>query len=563
MLKNLLVLPDGREIFSGVTGQPAVKSVSLTRSVNQGSDLTAGAVCASMLEAELITPNGALALCAGDEVTLYEVDENGFRRLCGIFVLEKPTRKSKNRLALTGYDRVSLLERDMTQFLRELTAWPYTLSSLAQLICSHCGVQLADTEIPNGDYQVQPFAAEGVTAREILIWIAELAASFVRATPEGQIEFAWYTSCDVAIAPSRGGTLEADYNAPDLSLCDMAAKTRFDAAGGLALCIGATNTDDGEGNVTLQAENTPQLYYFRDSLQYVSYAVCPVEKVQLRQNKDDVGTIYPDIGDANTYIVQANPLLSAMSGEHLQPIAQALYTRLHDITYTPCTLKIPSGSGITAGSIVTITDTNGVSFTAYIMSHTRQGQTDTLSCTGAYKRQSAQALREKRYENLAGKVLNLRTDVDGLFVENRDMADNLTSLSFSLDGIETRTEKQEQTAQGLTEHITRLEQSATEISATVKSMVDNGAQRVHNTFGLTIDGSAVVIHRTYSQMTNSLTERGMYVIRDKDKSSETVMLQADATGVITENLRVRKHLNVGEHSRFENYEGGTACFFIE
>ena len=41
------------------------------------------------------------------------------------------------------------------------------------------------------------------------------------------------------------------------------------------------------------------------------------------------------------------------------------------------------------------------------------------------------------------------------------------------------------------------------------------------------------------------------------------MLQADAKGVVTENLRVRKHLNIGDHARFENYEGGTACFFIE
>ncbi len=563
MLKNLLVLPDGREVFSGTAGQCAIKSVTLTESVNKGNDLTVGSVCACLMEAELITPDGALPLSAGDEVTLYKVDENGFRQLAGIFILEKPTRKSKNRLKLTGYDRVSLLDRDMTQFLSRLTAWPYTLSDLASLICAHCGLELAGNEIPNGDYEVQAFTAEGVTGREILGWIGQIAASFVRATPDGKIEFAWYAPAEVSLAPAQGGEMEALYNAPDLSLCDITAKTRYDNRGGLSLAANTNATDDGAGNVTLQAENAPELYYFRDSLHYESYAVCPTEKVQLRQNRDDIGTVYPDVEGANTYIVQANPLIAALSAEHLMPVAQTLYARLHKITYTPCSVKIPAGSGIRAGSTVRITDTNGAQFTAYIMTRTHEGQADTLECTGAYRRDTSEAVHEKKYEALWGKVLNLRTDVDGIFVENRDMADNLTSLSFGLDGIETRTKKQEQTAQVLTENITALQQSATEISATVKSMRDDGVERVRNTFGLTIDGSAVVIHRTYSQMTNSLTEQGMYVIRDKDKSNETVMLQADAQGVNAENLRVRKHLNVGDHARFENYEGGTGCFFIE
>ena len=47
----------------------------------------------------------------------------------------------------------------------------------------------------------------------------------------------------------------------------------------------------------------------------------------------------------------------------------------------------------------------------------------------------------------------------------------------------------------------------------------------------------------------------------------TVMLQANASGVIATDVSVRNYLIIGEHARFEDYSDGsdsarTACFFI-
>ena len=91
--------------------------------------------------------------------------------------------------------------------------------------------------------------------------------------------------------------------------------------------------------------------------------------------------------------------------------------------------------------------------------------------------------------------------------------------------------------------------------------------KVSNEFGLTIDESAVTIHRSGSEMTNSLDEKGMYVVRSKGTSKETVMLQADAYGVIATDVKVRNYLNVGDYARFEDYNNGTdskrtACFWV-
>ena len=100
MLKTLLVLPNGRQITSGKTGEPAVVSAVLTQCVNDGEELSLGSACANMLEADLFLPSGTqLELTAGDEITLYKTDERGISTLEGRFTVEKPTRPTQTPCA--------------------------------------------------------------------------------------------------------------------------------------------------------------------------------------------------------------------------------------------------------------------------------------------------------------------------------------------------------------------------------------------------------------------------------------------------------------------------------
>ena len=93
-------------------------------------------------------------------------------------------------------------------------------------------------------------------------------------------------------------------------------------------------------------------------------------------------------------------------------------------------------------------------------------------------------------------------------------------------------------------------------------MIDDGVNKLVTEFGLTIDGSCLDIHRSGTEMHNSLDETGMYV-----KRSEDVMLQVNANGVIATDVSVRNYLIIGSHARFEDYSDGTdtartACFWI-
>ena len=230
-------------------------------------------------------------------------------------------------------------------------------------MCNACGLNLANSSIPNGDYLVQKFSAQGITGRKLMQWIGEAAGRFCRATPEGEIEFAWYEPSGVTITP--------------------------------------------DGN----------RFYYQNGLTYEDYSVAPIEKVQIKLTQDDVGVVWPDVaGEKNTYIISGNYLLTTSSADALLPEAQTLYEHLQGVTYTPCKVKIPAGLDIHAGHTVNIADRNGKRFTTYVMTKTQAGQRDTLECTGSRRRDSTTVVNNQSFQALSGKVLEIQQSVDGFSI---------------------------------------------------------------------------------------------------------------------------------------------------
>ena len=58
MLRTRIILPDGRELFSGAQSQTAIQSVTITQCVNSSEELTLGSVCSNMLEVKFWNPEG-------------------------------------------------------------------------------------------------------------------------------------------------------------------------------------------------------------------------------------------------------------------------------------------------------------------------------------------------------------------------------------------------------------------------------------------------------------------------------------------------------------------------
>ena len=509
MYTHVLILPDGREISSGTNQEQALQSVTVTQMVNQGEELTLGSACACELQAELITPYGSLSLAAGDRVTLLREDEAGNRTPMGVFWLEKPEFPTAHTMRFTAYDSVSRLDVDLTGWLAELNEWPYSVGEFAGMVCHQCGLELVETELPNEDFYIEAFAGESITGRHLIQWLGQITGRFCRSTADGSLEFSWYCPNDgVSVAP-----------------------------------------EEGNG----------QVFYYQGELTYADYTVAPVEKVQLRENSQDVGTIWPnETGEKNTYILQNNPMLAAQNGQTLTGVAQRLYEQLQTATYTPLRVTIPATPEIIPGDIITVIDGNGNRFTTWVMKKTANGQRDILESTGSHRRDSTTAVNDLGFRSLSGKVLNLKTDVDGLKLENKNTQGKLAAVELDLEGIRSRVESQEASNQTIMTAVSTITQTAESLQLQLYTLREDGTQKVKTQTGYTFDDQGLHIAGSYSDMANLLNHKGMCVSRNGE-----ILLQADNQGVLARDVNVGNYLIIGENARFEDYGGSrTACYYI-
>lgn len=562
MLRTLITLPDGTELFSGTDSVNAIQSATITQCVNGAQELTLGSCCANMVEAKIITPEGGLSIAAGDEITVYKVDDAGARHKVGLFTMEKPTRESANRLSITAYDRISWLDKDLTQWLAGLDAWPYSLYAFAEMVCRACGLTLQNTEIPNGEHMIRQFSADGITGRQLMQWVGEAAGRFVRATADGLVEMSWYTETPIRIGPTSVSAAVSTDNEGNVSINDPTAGVVFnDPADVILVSDNLSVSDDGAGNVILEVKQTDrQLFYYQNGLSFEDYQVQAIQKVQIRHGEEDLGTVYPNTADeVNTYIITGNHLLTAETADELIPVAQTLFEQLQGIAYTPCKVSVPATLDIHAGSIVQVTDRNGRSLLTYVMTKTQTGQRDTLECTGSAGRASSAAMHSQTFKALFGRVLNIKADVEGLKLSNESTDGRLAQLDLDVEGIRGKVEKQSSDLDGLKTSMTSIEATAKDVKLQVQSIQDDGVSKIKTGMGYTFNDDGLQISRDGKQMKNLLNEDGMLVTR----SGQTI-LQANAAGVVATDVKVRNYLVVGSHARFEDYGAGrTACFWLE
>ena len=390
MVKNILVLDDGTEIAAGTVGQNAILSLTCTETVSKTTDLCPGAACSNKLEITIwVEPGTDLPITSGTRLTHYR-ETSGQRTLAGTYWAVKPTSQTRNTYKIYAYDAVSLLDGVQSTWLRSIQdQFPMTLWAFAGLVAQRCGVTIANNSLPrNGSYLVQAFYADNLTGRQLLAWVAEASCTFLRATPDGKIEFAWYT----------------DYNASQ--------------------SIGPT-------------------VYIRDGLSHDKFQTAPVVKVQIRQSDDDVGVLYPsDESGSNALVIQGNLLLTSATAEALKPVAQAIFETMQGVTYTPLKVTVPADFPLPApGNIVSVTDARGNVLSSYIMTRKISGQQVTLESTGNATRDGTAAVNEQSYKNLTGKMLEIKTSVDGLEVKASDLTGKYTDLKATVDGLSSEVKK--------------------------------------------------------------------------------------------------------------------------
>ena len=395
MLQPILTLPSGTELRGGQAGS-AVENLTLHTAVNAGQEFAIGSAYSDYIEAEIwADPGGSLQITAGDVLTYYRLDDARNRTKVGIFYAEKPTRTKRNSYKVTAYDTMSKLDADFSGWLRANQAqFPKTIWQLVQLACQRAGVTLAGISLPiNGSHSVQAFYADDLTCRQIISWAAEAAGCYAHMNADGKLQFLTYT--------------------------DKRSTAKI--------------TPDGVSNSTA---------YYADSLSYEDYTVKAIEKVQIRQSDSDVGVIYPDSTTAtNTYAVQGNLLLTTGTEANLKTVAQNLYNVLKSVTYTPCKVAVPSGSGLACGQIVHVKDARGREFDTYLMSATISSSKASFESVGSASRESSSAVNSQSYKNLTGKMLEIKTSVDGLTVTASELSGNYSELKQTVDGLSAEVKK--------------------------------------------------------------------------------------------------------------------------
>lgn len=394
MYYSVLRLPNGTELKGGEAGS-TLKALTLHTAVNAGQEFAIGSAFSDYIEAEIwADPGGSLQITAGDALTYYRQDDAGNRTKVGVFYAEKPTRTKRNSYKVTAYDTMSKLDADFSSWLRANQAqFPKTIWQLVQLACQRAGVTLASSSLPiNGSYSVQAFYADDLTCRQIISWAAEAAGCYAHMNADGKLQFLTYT--------------------------DKRSTAKI--------------TPDGASSTA----------YYADSLSYEDYTVKAIEKVQIRQSDSDVGVIYPDSTTAtNTYAVQGNLLLTTGTEANLKSVVQNLYNVLKNVTYTPCKVSVPSSSGLACGQIVHVKDARGREFDTYLMSATISSGKASFESVGSASRESSSAVNSQSYKNLTGKMLEIKTSVDGLEVKASDLTGKYTDLKATVDGLSSEVKK--------------------------------------------------------------------------------------------------------------------------
>lgn len=360
----------------------------------------------------------------GAAVTDFTEDEFTFATV-GYFTAEKPTRSDERILSVKAYDRMTRFDIAVDEWLAGLR-YPLTLRALLTGLCAKAGVPLAAGEFLNSGYSVRRnFRSQGVTGRQVVQWAAQLAASFARINPEGELELARYTPRAYALTPNE--------------------------TWGVSMA---------------------------------EYAAAPVDKLQVRVTDNDIGVI---VGTGeNLLLLENNALLYAENDAELRPVAQSIFDAIKGVSYVPYEFAGKGNPLIRAGDTITITTAKGTLLHALIMRRRLTGVQalrDEYAAQGSARRKTQSGAVNQQLIRLRGRTNELTRTIDETVNRLYDAkTGDITVLQLTANSLQSQITDANgsisvlrQTATSLQSQITSvngeistLRQTATSLSLTVR-----------------------------------------------------------------------------------------------
>lgn len=330
-----------------MTNADTMGGVTYKQSLNSGTDLQYGVAAMSEVSFAFRSANFDPGIVfEGQKFTLQmsqvESGDDDFQTI-GIYTVYS-VKKRSGKTSVMAYDNMLLLEKDATAFLKTVT-FPMTMFSLLMSICSYCGVELSNSSVTNGEYSItaKP-SVSGATCRNLISYIAETAGSYAFINVSGMLVLKSYAS---------------------------------------------------ENAITI--DNTKYITHWKEE-----YSTSPIERVEIRAGNNYVTSDESESSEEkNTYLIDNNPIITAMSSDSRKSVCAQLMTNLVDMTYTPFEAEMFVDHGIQTGDAVTVDGVESI-----VMEKTMRPGGVTIGSTGNKKREVYQSNEDQKQSQSALDALS-------------------------------------------------------------------------------------------------------------------------------------------------------------
>lgn len=305
---------------------------------------------------------------------------------------DKPTADRKYR-KVTAYDAMyDVLNADVTEWYNRVLPKAdstLTLKEFRDSFFTHLGMEQEETVLANDTMTVRRTVdATKLSGKTVINAICEINGCFGHMGRSGKF-------CYVVLKEMIEGVYPSDTLYPSENLYPASP----------------ANTEYVSKNSYISAE-------------YEDYLVQKIDKLQIRNEEDEVGCIYGE--GNNCYVVQDNFLLYGMPDEEMLEAAANMYSVIRNIRYRPAHVEVKGNPVLEAGDGIRLSTTYEIVYT-YIFQRTLKGiqaLRDTYDAEGEeYQREKVNSVREE-IVRLKGKTNKLTRTVEETKLELADLEAN-------------------------------------------------------------------------------------------------------------------------------------------
>lgn len=420
--------------------------MSLEESLCSDENIEWGSCEASQIKLTIIGLNGAGI--KGSEMTLYQTLDGvfpatdlypaddtypaGYVMPFGKYVVQSAKKQANTDFwDVTALDYMSKFDANVVEWYNSL-AFPLSLRDFRASLCKYLGVtEEVPDYLPNDDMLVEKTIDAGeLTGKDVLIACEQVNGVFGHFDREGVLQH-------VALEPNYGLFPATDlYPSDDL----------YPVA-------------PGEMNDQVYDERLEA--YLMISSYFEDYTIQSIDKIQIRQESEDIGAIYGT--GSNCYTIEGNFLLYGKGADDLAAVATNVYGMISGRMYIPFNCELKGLPYISVGNAVYFAY-GSESIVSYIMNRTLKGTyalKDSYSAEGEEIR-SVQNNVNKDILLLKGKAAYLKKNVDEVSANLVDLEKQTeANLTITAEKIEAEVKRASEAEGNLSSLISQTAESIT------------------------------------------------------------------------------------------------------